>query len=154
MHPKRADELNGIRLAFVQGGHKIMKLVYLSPPIEAIRHKNAVEARWEPSMPFNFISAPLIINNCGETMFPQLKQTFFSANRDTWVRKFSSRFRARRNTLPDSVTKELTRRFDLIYANGNGYLAKTYEQALPFNPVKIDRNRLNTYKELLLKANS
>lgn len=150
MHPKRANELNGTRLAFVQGGDGVMKLVYLSPPVKAVIHKNVVEVRWEPSMPFSFGAAPIVVNNSGETLFPKLKQTFSKVERDTWARKFSSMYRTRRIYLSDAVAREVIRVFDSYYENFR--LAITYDQALPFLPPKIDRNRENTHSKLLSKA--
>jgi len=152
MHLKRANELNGVRLAFVQGGDGVMKLVYLSPPVKAVVHKNIVEVRWKPSMPFSFVSAPVVVNNSGQTLFPKLKQTFSRVKRDTWARKLSSMYRTRRALLPDVVAREVIKIFDVAYANSNGNLAETYEQALPFLPSVVDIDRLHTRQELLSKA--
>ena len=152
MHPKRANELNGVRLAFMQGGQESMRIVYLSPPVKVTLHKNVVEVRWEPSMPFSFVSAPLVVNNRGETMFPKLKQTASTVDRDTWARRFSSMYRSRRAYLPDAVAREVIRKFDAAYSEVNGSLARNYEQALPFLPSLVDTERLRTYQGLLLKA--
>lgn len=152
MHPKRADELKNARLAFMQGGQESMKLVFLSPPVRVIVYDNdIVEARWKPTMPFKFTFAPLVINNSGKTLFPKLKQTFESVSRDTWVRKFSSKYRTKSSCLPDLVAREVINVFDGLYV-GSRLLAETYEQALPCLPPKIDRDRLSTYQELLSKA--
>lgn len=152
MHPKRARELNGIRLAFVQGGKDEMRLVYLSPPITSTVHKNVAEARWTPSMPFAFGSAPLVVNRSGETMFPKLKRTFAKVARDTWPRRFSSMYRSRSIYLPDEVAEEVATIFDTAYSIDNDELALTYEEALPFLPRLVDRDRARTYQKLLLKA--
>ncbi len=149
MHPKRADELNGIRLAFVQGGENSMRLVYLSPPVKIVRHKNVVEATWKPSMPFCYFFAPLIVNNKGRTDFPKLKRTFSDVDRDTWARRFSSMYRTRREPLAQNVAREVVEVFDAGYVTGLGILAETYEEALPFAPPTIDRDRQSTYEELL-----
>ncbi len=155
LHPKRAAKLSGARLAFAQGGQESMRLVYLSPPVSVTKHKNKVEVRWKPSSPFKFVHAPLIINNSGKTLFPKLKRTFSRVKRDTWVRKFSSRYRTRSTFLDQAVAREMIRRFEASYAkaqNNNGYLAITYEQTMPCLPPIVEKDRLDTYTKLLLKA--
>ena len=37
LSPKRAKELEGLRLAFAQGGPEGMKLVHLTPPVSVVR---------------------------------------------------------------------------------------------------------------------
>ena len=152
MHPKNAAELSGARLAFIQGGNGEMRIVYLSPPVTTVVHKNVVEARWEPSMPFCFVSAPLVVNNLGATIFPSLKKTFSKVNRDTWARKCSSMYRSRSTPLPEDVAREVIETFNVAYSDSTGRLVETYEQALPFQPSLVDRDRIRTYRELLSKA--
>ncbi|MBI2639463.1 MAG: hypothetical protein HYW90_01040 [Candidatus Sungbacteria bacterium] len=154
MHPKRIREIEGCRFAFAQGGKAGTRLVYLSPSVKLLVHENVVEARWQPSMPFCYEQAPLLINMEGETDFPKLKENIRNTQGPAWTSKFGSRYRSSRMPLIQSVAHEIIQRFDRMYSNANGSLAQTYEKALPFLPRKVDDNRRETYQLLLTKAES
>src|SRR5438552_2689740 len=71
MNPEKLSELNGVRLAFAQGGELGMRFVYLSPRVKTTRHAGLCEATWKPTkMPFRYPEAPLLIGNDGQTRFP------------------------------------------------------------------------------------
>jgi len=152
MHPKRAGELVGARLAFVQGGSHGARLVFLSPPIRTVKHKNVVEARWKPARPFKYSSAPLIVAQDGKTDFPKFKGIFSALRGVAWTSKFSSGYRTCCRFLPADVARELARNFGRAYLSTDDSLAKKYEEALPFLPPKVDKKRRQTYTDLLLKA--
>ncbi|MEX2053099.1 MAG: hypothetical protein WD898_02650, partial [Candidatus Paceibacterota bacterium] len=157
MHPKNADKLVGARLAFAQGGHLGMKLVFLTPPVEMVRHGHRVEARWNYSMPddhdymrpFQYIHAPLLINNRGKTDFPSLRAVVAGVSRQTWVAKFSSKYRGCRESLKPNVAREVERVFDRSYQHARITLARSYADVLPYPPPRVDLNRVSTYVELL-----
>jgi hypothetical protein len=151
MNPRRADDLKGARFAFAQGGPDGFKLVKLTPPVTLVEHGDRVEVRWEPaSMPFRYEEAPLLVNNQGKSDFPTLKKLLRNIHRTTWVARFSSRFRSNRTPLPSNVALELSsvyRRHER--SAGTASVATSYEQALPYPPPLVDRNRKKTYADLL-----
>ena len=56
LHPRRAEKLNSVRLAFVQGGDLGSRLVLVTPAITEVKKwKNHCEAKWTPAlMPFKY----------------------------------------------------------------------------------------------------
>jgi hypothetical protein len=156
MHPSNAGQVSNARLAFAQGGPDGFKLVYLTPPVKIVMYTDRCEARWKyDRMPFRYDSAPLLINNNGDTDVPSLRQHIKSANLNTWMRKFSSRFRARRYPVDASIAREIAKTYDILAASGKLELfAREYEDALPTRPPKIDRDCQATYESLLTAANA
>lgn len=152
MHPRRTGDVRGCRLAFAQGGQSGMRLVYLTPPVTIIRHKNVVEARWEPSPPFRYTAAPLLINMHGETDFPLLKRAIRDTRRAAWTSRFSSRYRSSCSPLSRKIAAEIVEKFTSAYLATNEQHARTYEETLPFLPRRVDRSRHDTYRALLAKA--
>lgn len=151
MHPNKLDLLAGARLAFAQGGDKGFRLVHLTPLIEVIHHGDFGEAKWQPAkMPFKYNEAPLLINNFGHTDFPLLRQFVEKTNRSSWESKFSSRFRARRDSLDKEMAQEIIDVFEqkVAVASSNSF-ASIYVDALPYLPSKIDYNRSQTYLHYL-----
>jgi hypothetical protein len=153
MNPRKIDLLNGVRLAFAQGGPGGFKLVLLTDPIETISHGDFAEAKWSPAnRPFKYSQAPLLIKNSGESDFPLLRHFIAPANCPSWEAKFAGKFRARRMPLDTSIAEEIIRVFDQRAASGNPELfASVYVDALPYSPPKIDDNRRQTYFNLLGK---
>lgn len=151
MNPRKIDSLNGVRLAFAQGGPDGFKLVLLTEAIRIISHNDFAEAKWSPkSRPLKYNRAPLLIRNDGMSDFPLLRQFIESANRDSREARFSSKFRSRRTPLDTSIAAEIVRVFDQQVASGDPNLfISTYIDALPYPPPKIDHNRLQTYSRLL-----
>lgn len=154
LHFKRAKLREGKRLAFAQGGKEGFKLVYLSPPIKIQKHRNVCEATWEPKgMPFRYETAPLLINNFGETEFAQIKKEIKDANRFTWSGKFSSKFRTRCTPLSPEISKEILKVFMERRNDGDRTLfARKYFEALPYKPNPICEDREALYLKLLAKA--
>ncbi len=147
MNPAKADQLQGARLAFAQGGPEGFRLVKLTPPVSVERHRDRVEVRWAPAkMPFKYQSAPLLVDNDGETDFIHIRQFVEGVNKTTWMGKFSSKFRSNRTPLPVEAAREVIAEYERLERSAaRASIADTYEQALPFAPPSIDRTRKRTY---------
>lgn len=154
MNPKKAHELEGVRLAFAQGGRDGFKLVHLSPPVTIIQHRDRCEAKWTPiEMPFKYVSAPMLIDNNGNSDVPELLELLRNTDRTTWVAKFSSKFRTRRRPFIGDIAKQIVAAVDRFKsASGKSVLANDYWEALPKSPPKPDKDRKATYKSLLDEA--
>lgn len=154
MHSKRIHELEGVRIAFAQGGPEGTKLTLLTPPIRAIRHPNVCELKWRPTpKPFRYDSAPLLIDNDGETDFPPLKQVIRSAQRSTWMGKLTSCFRSSRTPLPDIVARSLIVEYERYWENADASdFARIYADTMAIPPRHVDRERRTRYAGLLRKA--
>jgi hypothetical protein len=153
MNPLKIDSLNGVRLAFAQGGPGGFKLVLLTESIRIILHGGIAEAKWSrKNKPLKYNQAPLLVRNDGRSDFPLLRHSIASANCYSWEAKFSSKFRSRRMPLDTSIAAEIVRVFDQQVASDNPDLfISTYIDALPYPPPKIDHNRRQTYNSLLYK---
>lgn len=157
LHPKNARELDGVRLAFAQGGKDGFKLVFLTSPISTRHHTHRCEARWEPAlMPFKYESAPVLVANSGQ-MIGGMKEALSGVRRTTNEAKFSSRFRSRKRPLNEEfrqLAEHIISEFDSLYATARekGTLAKTYDQVLPWPIDCPDRQREDTYGKLLDEA--
>jgi hypothetical protein len=157
MNPERIHELDGVRLAFAQGGEDGFKLVFLTPPISTVKHKKVAETRWQPaSMPLRYNQAPIVVANNG-TMMDGMKKALQGVNRSTLEAKFSSRFRSRRNPINEDfpeLAQQIVREFARRYkrAKENHAVAQTYDEALPRNIEAPDRQRHETYERKLDEA--
>ncbi len=151
MHPARIEELEGARLAFAQGGKQGFRLVMLTPPVRAVHHAKGCELRWEPAeMPFRYDQAPLLIGAGGESDCSSLKDMIATADRGTWPARFSSCFRSRRQALPAPAATELVRRYEQLRAAAPASsIATRYDQAMPYAPNVIDKDRRHTYEQKL-----
>jgi hypothetical protein len=151
MNPQKIHLLNDARFAFAQGGAQGFKLVHLTPPVEMISHGHFAEAKWSPiHMPFKYECAPLLINNQDESGFPLLSHVFSSVRRPSPVARFASKFRSRRESLSQEVAQEIIQIFDhQAIASEPDAFAKTYVDALPYHPPKIDEDREQSYQALL-----
>jgi hypothetical protein len=154
MKPEKSKRLKDVRLAFAQGGKSEMKLVFLTPPIaKVIQYEDRSEVLWERSDPFKFVKAPVLIDNRGNSNFPQLAKLIMTARRHSWLGRFSSTFRSRTSYLEPSIAKEIVRVFDAAYQAANREdLAVSYVDALPYMPPLIDRQREKTYEKALKEA--
>jgi len=153
LNPQKAYSLNGVRLAFAQGGYKGFRLVYLTPPIEVVNHGSFSETRWPPiSMPYRYDRVPVLVDNHGNSDFPLLKDFINHTARTTWEGKFSSRFRSRCKPVSVEIGREIVAFCEYSSsANDPQMLASTYDEALPYRPPKIDLNRRQSYEQLLLR---
>lgn len=150
MNPRRADSLNGVRFAFAQGGPLGFRLLHLTPPVKIVHLPGRCEATWKPAeMPFRYDAAPILIDNDGRTDFPRLRATLEGGRRETLEAQFSSGFRSRCEPLEDEVAVEMVTTFERLRASASADArARSYVDALPFPPPKIQRNRRAVYREL------
>lgn len=151
LHPRHAEELEGARLAFVQGGRQGFRLVYLTPPVTVTDWDHRCEARWAPAeMPFKYGKAPILASNDGSSDFPLVKQLAHLTGRSTLEGGLSSRLRTRATPLPEKMAAEVVAVYVRLRATAlPEAIAKTYDEALPFPPPHPDRNRKTTYNRLL-----
>jgi hypothetical protein len=154
MHPAKSHLLEGARFAFVQGGKLGARLVYLTPPVEATPLSDRTEANWKAGdMPFTYAAAPVVLDCEGYSDFPELQAIVADCKRSSWPGRFASKFRTRREPLPEKVADQVIacyeRRRQLAPTSD---FAVTYEQALPCDPPCIDRKRKETYAGLKVKA--
>ena len=151
MNPDRVDRLQNARLAFAQGGKLGFRLVYLTPTINPRAFADRVEALWSPAeKPFRYAAAPVLAWNSRKGDFPLIEHLAASTCRPTLEAKFSSRFRSRATTLDPATATELVQTYDRLRARaGKDAIARTYDEALPYPPPKIDAKRHVTYQDLL-----
>lgn len=146
MNPKKLTEHNGARFAFAQNGSLGVKLVHVTPPVTMVHHGMFGEATWKPAaMPLRYDSAPILINNFGASDIPTLVEMIRNVRRRSPVAQFASKFRSRRQPLPDHVGRDLLDAYQRFRA-GDASVAETYVDALPYPPPLIDRDRAATYR--------
>lgn len=150
----RDTEATGSRFGFIQPGPRVMRLVFLTPPVTVIDHGKRRAAHWIPAeMPLRFKNGLLLIDQDGNTDVPGLKAMLAGGQRSTWVGRFSSAFRSRTTPLPAAVAAELIAAWDRRVADGGPAIrAERYWEALPFTPPKPDTNRAATHQRLLAIA--
>jgi len=157
LNPKKIHELEGVRLAFAQGGKDGFRLVFVTPRISTVKHRKVAETRWQPApMPLRYDQAPILVANDG-TMMGGMSEALQGANRSTLEAKFSSRFRSRREPINQDfpeLAKQIATEFARHYkrAKGSGAVARTYNEALPWNIEEPDRQRQETYERKLDEA--
>jgi len=151
MNLKKLTEHDGARFAFAQNGSLGFKLVHVTPPVRMRHHGTFGEATWKPEeMPLRYDCAPTLVNNSEESDVPTLIELIRDAKRGSPVARFASKFRSRRQPLPDHVGRELLevyRRHRM--RGGRASIAKSYVDALPYRPPRIDTDREATYRDLL-----
>ena len=154
LNPKKVHELEGARLAFVQGGRKGFRLVFLTPPISAVKHRKLAETIWQPAaMPLKYDQAPILVANRG-AMMKGMSEALRGVKRSTLEAKFSSRFRSRRDPINEDfpeLAEQIEAQFARHYkqAKENGAIARTYDEALPWKIDVPDRQREDTYARKL-----
>jgi hypothetical protein len=153
LHPKKARALAGARLAFAQGGHLGFRLVCLTPPILLKPRGHRMEACWSPAeMPFRYEHAPVLAWNEQPGDFPLIERIASATARTTVEGGFSSRFRSRTEALDAKTGNELVRRYERIRDKAPPkYIACGYEEALPYQPPSLTKNRRVSYMKLLKK---
>jgi hypothetical protein len=154
MNLRNAKSLTGVRLAFVQGGNRGARLVYLTAPVKIVKHRHHIEALWAPKlMPFKYECGPLIVSNTGATDFPHIKAAITGGRRTSLEGQFSSNFRSRAMCLNESTARELISVYNRIRETAPPEaIASCYAEALPWAPPKVDRQREQTYSRLLQEA--
>ena len=151
-HPRHAEELEGARLAFVQGGDRGARLVFLTPPITIEVWPSNCEARWTPAeMPFKYTEAPVLASNDGSSDFPSLEQFVRETDCPTVESGLSSRLRSRARPLPVAMAKQVISVYERQRKKKpHSAIAATYYEALPY-VTKMDRDRKNTHQRLIRK---
>lgn len=151
MNPKKLIELEGRRLAFVQNGPLGFKLVHVTPPVSVCHHGTFGEVKWSPvEMPLTYDSAPTLVNNLGMSDCPELFDIIMEVCRERPIAKFTSKFRSRRQPLPTSLGRQIVEIYERR-RSGCGRVARSYVDALPCEPPRLDRDREATYQRLLRK---
>ena len=144
---RNAPKLEGHRLAFAQGGRAGFRLVFLTPVVHVKKLGNRFEILWSPaSMPFKYISAPILVANDGRSDIPLLKDMVSKAHRGTLEGAFSSCFRSRALPLVASIADQLVEAYERARSATNAGIAECYSEALPYPPPVIDKRRESTYK--------
>ena len=153
LNPRHADELEGARLGFIQGGQLGSRLVFLTPPVSVVLGKDHCEAQWKPATkPFKYRHAPVIADNERDSDFSLLEAFARNSNCPTVESGLSSRFRTRAKPLPIELAREVIAVYQQMYdVAPKASFAKSYDEALPYKPPKIDRNRKETYQRLARK---
>jgi hypothetical protein len=152
MNPRKLAGLNGARLAFAQNGPLGFKLVHLTPPVRILHHGSFSEAKWFPTkMPLSYASAPTLVNNLGFSDVPNLLNMICDVRRSSPVARFASKFRSRRMPLPRLIGERMIAVYDRARSDG-GVAAKSYVDALPWLPPRVDDDRKATYRRLLRKS--
>lgn len=146
-NPRHAEELEGSRLAFVQGGQLGSRLVFLTPPITVTKWKSCCEARWKPAKPFKYTEAPILAWNEGESDFSLIEQFARDTECPTVESGLSSRLRSNVQPLPPKLARQIIRVYERKRSNARrSAIAETYNEALPYDPPLIDDNRKKTYE--------
>lgn len=154
LHPKNAKSIEGKRLAFVQGGARGFRLVYLTEPIRIRTFLDRTEVLWKPGeMPFRYLDAPVVVGIDGHSDISGMVDFISSVKRNGWMGKFASRFRSRSQPLPKPIAESLVKVFGARLRaagrkRGVTLLASTYVDALPVVPPLVDRDREGTYRRL------
>jgi hypothetical protein len=150
MHPRHAEDLQGARLGFAQGGSHGFRLVYLTPPVSVKVWPDRCEARWHPSdMPFKYEAAPVLVCNSEDSDFPLIWKFADDTDRTTVEGGFSSRFRSRVDPLEVKVAAEVVRVYERARRHASrSAIAANYIEALPYPPAKQDHHRLATLQNL------
>lgn len=149
-HPRNAENLEGARLAFVQGGGDGSRLVFLTPPITINVWADNCEACWAPpEMPFKYSEAPVLVANDGRSDFPLVKAFASRADRSTLEGGLSSRIRSLSSPLASDMAAQVVSVYEQHRKdNGHAAIASNYSEALP-HVTKIDGNRQATYRRLI-----
>jgi hypothetical protein len=140
LHPRHAEELEGARLAFIQGGEHGSRLVLLTPPITEVKKwKNNCEAKWPAVKFLRYKEAPILVWNNGPSDVKSVKK-FASGTR--WGKEkvesgLSSKVRSRARPLEPELANEVIAVYERM------------REAAPrsaFVSRKIDRDRKATYE--------
>ncbi len=153
LSPNDAKELEGARLAFLQGGQNGSRLVYLTPPITVKVWHGHCEARWTPAeMPLKYAKAPILAHNNKPGDFHLMEQLARGANRTTIEAGLSSLFRSRKSPLDVKMAHEVIQVYESIRSVAlASEFASTYDEALPTTPPHTDRKRKATYNAHILR---
>jgi hypothetical protein len=114
LHPKNSRIQYGDQLAFLQGGKAEIRVVGLSPSLRVAGSTNQIELMWDKTYrPLPYLSAPVLINNAGESAFPAVFAALrlSHTNRTTLCGAAASRLRSRSTEVSYELSQEITRWF-------------------------------------------
>lgn len=159
LHPLHTRLRNGDRLAFIQGGPLGSRLLLITSAISLVRYRDAgrviaIEARWDPrDRPFAYgPPAPLVAgaeaHAPGE--LPALREFLRETRRPSATAKLASRFRARSDPLPASLSQELLAMDAAARASApdSAYLSNYIEGVPGIHPVFAERNRRLVHRSI------
>jgi hypothetical protein len=151
LHLDHAKDLEGARLAFVQGGPRGARLVLLTPPVAVRRWSGHCELRWQPpQMPFKYQDAPILACNDGPSDFRLVARFARRANRATIEAGLASLLRSRATPLLPKMADQVIRVYERLRSSAApSTIASKYHESLPYLPPRIDGNRKATYRDLL-----
>jgi len=108
-----------------------------------------------PKMPFKYAHAPLLARNGdGRTDFPGVRR---HASSTRWGKTkvelgLSSRIRSLAEPLPAKLADEVVENYERLRAAApRSHIALTYEEALPWLPPLVDRDREKSHQRFLAK---
>lgn len=154
MNTKRASELIGQRLAFVQGGPLGFRLICVTGEIEAINYLgDIIEVRWRSEMPLAYARAPVVVDNQGRSDLPLLKKETDLVRRSTPMAKFASAFRTRRVPVAGEIGLAIVKTY-ATFRRKQENIASTYADAMPWPPPLIEADRLKRYRTLRRRRTS
>jgi hypothetical protein len=146
LNPRRSSELEGVRLAFVQGGDSGFRLVHVTPPISVRDVADICEAVWSPAeMPLTYATAPIVVDNQGRSDVRLLAEMARGVGRSTPVGRFASAFRSCRRPLAGEVGAQVLSTYQQ-FREGVAEVAISYDQAMPYSPPRIERDRASRYE--------
>lgn len=152
MNPRKLSELNGVRLAFAQNGPLGIKLVHVTPPISVRYHGAFGEAKWTPAeMPLTYAAAPTLANNLTGSDIPPLLGMIEKVRRNSPISQFASKFRSSRTHLPIDLGRKVLALYTR-HRRKAGAVSRSYIDALPYPPPRVDGNRKKTYRALTGEA--
>jgi hypothetical protein len=106
------------------------------------------EATWYPvEMPLTYRSAPILVDNFGASDVSEIQKMISGVSRGSPVAQFASKFRSRRVPLPVSVGHQLIAVYER-FRSESASIARTYVDALPYKPLRVDEEREGTYRRL------
>jgi hypothetical protein len=162
MNPKNIKKLDGVRLAFAQGGPEGFKLIQLTPlvTVKSVKHGNRYELKWDKSdVFFKYKNAPCLIVNGKDDRkddhsdFSFLKKILQKGKRLTGEGQFSSNFRSRCKPLePDDAREIIKTYLGCVKTAKKEYFTRNYVETMHEPPPKPDNKRKETYQNLLRKA--
>jgi hypothetical protein len=156
MNRRHAEELEGARLAFAQGGKLGTRLVYLTPPVTIRAYPDRIEAKWSPGeMPFRYSSAPILVSNNDDSDFRLFGSSIKIKGCPTYESQFAADYMARAKPIDPRQAGEVIR----VYGEKRkkaptSAIASSYAEALPSPLLKVDdrRRRKGTYEKFLREA--
>jgi hypothetical protein len=146
LHDQRAE---GARLGFVQPGPGEMRLVLLTPRVRVIDHGVRREATWSATeKPLRFEDGVVLIDQGGNSAVRGMRALLEHVARDSWVAKFSSKFRSRTRPLPPALARAVVAAWNGCVST-SGDPATQYWETMPEPPPRKDSNRRSTRQRLL-----